>query len=135
MHSVSYMTDTVDAITIARVLGDTTRARIVTLLGRRDLCDCELTEASGQSQANVSGHLKLLVSSGLVTSYRRSYWTHYALVRTLPADISRFLDVVMLQATAQYLGDLLVLERLPADICALRQKQRRTARDEKQKLR
>ena len=104
------------------------------LLGRRDLCVCELTETLDQSQANVSGHLKLLVSSGLVTSYRRSYWTHYALVRTLPADIFRFLDAVMLGATAQYPGDLLLLERLPADICALRQKQRRTVRDEKQKL-
>src|SRR5450759_3289515 len=73
------MTDTVDAIVIARALGDTTRARIVALLQRRDLCVCELTETLGQSQANISGHLKLLVSSGLVTSNRRSYWTHYAL--------------------------------------------------------
>lgn len=128
------MTDTVDAISIARALGDTTRARIVSLLGRRDLCVCELTETLDQSQANISGHLKLLVSSGLVTSYRRSYWTHYALVRTLPADIVRFLGAVMLGATARYPGDLLLLERLPADICALRQKQRRTVRDEKQKL-
>ncbi len=127
------MTDTVHAISIARALGDTTRARIVSLLGRRDLCVCELTETLGQSQANISGHLKLLVSSGLVTSCRRSYWTHYALVRTLPADISRFLGAVILQATAQYPRDLLVLERLPADVCALRQKQRRNVSEGKQK--
>ena len=127
------MTDIVDAISIARALGDTTRARIVALLGRRDLCVCELTETLVQSQANISGHLKLLASSGLVTSYRRSYWTHYALVRTLPADISRFLAGIMQQATAQYPADLLALERLPADVCALRQKQRRRVREGKQK--
>jgi ArsR family transcriptional regulator len=114
------MNDTVDAIVIARALGDTTRARIVALLECRDLCVCELTETLGQSQANISGHLKSLASSGLVTSYRQSYWTHYKLVRTLPADISRFLGAVMQQVTAQYPGDLLALERLPADVCALR---------------
>ncbi len=127
------MTDTVDEISIARALGDTTRARIAALLRRRDLCVCELTEVLGQSQANISGHLKLLVSTGLATSYRRSYWTHYALVRTLPADTSHFLIAVIRQATAQYPGDLLALERLPADVCALRQKQRRRAREGKQK--
>jgi ArsR family transcriptional regulator len=127
------MTDTVDAIAIARALGDTTRARIAALLQRRDLCVCELTEVLGQSQANISGHLKLLLSSGLVTSNRQSYWTHYALVRTLPADISRFLGAVMRQVTAQYPGDLLALERLPADVCTLRQEQRRNAREGKQK--
>ena len=127
------MTDTVDAIIIARALGDTTRARIAVLLERRDLCVCELKETLGQSQANISGHLKLLVSSGLVMSNQQSYWTHYALVRNLPADISRFLGAVMQQVTAEYPGDLLALERLPADVCTLRQEQRRNVREGKQK--
>lgn len=127
------MTDIVDAIIIARALGDTTRARIVALLQRRGLCVCELTEVLGQSQANISGHLKLLASSGLVTSNRRSYWTHYALVRTLPADASHFLSAVILQATAQHPEDLLALEHLPADVCALKQQQRRRVRKGKQK--
>jgi len=127
------MTDTIDAISIARALGDTTRARIAALLERRDLCVCELTETLGQSQANISGHLKLLLSSGLVTSCRRSYWTHYALAGNLPADISHFLGAVMQQVTAEYPGDLLALERLPADVCALKQQERRNAREGKQK--
>jgi len=127
------MTDTVDVISIARALGDTTRARIVTLLQHRDLCVCELTEVLGQSQANISGHLKLLLSSSLVTSNRHSYWTHYALASDLPTDIFHFLSVIMLQATAQYPGDLLALERLPADVCALKQQERRNAREGKQK--
>jgi ArsR family transcriptional regulator len=127
------MTDTVDAISIARTLGDTTRARIVTLFQHRDLCVCELTETLGQSQANISGHLKLLLSSGLVTSNRRSYWTHYALTSNLPTDISHFLAAIMLQTTAQYPGDLLALERLPADVCTVRQKQRQPAKEEEQK--
>ena len=127
------MTDTIDAISIARALGDTTRARIVTLFQHRDLCVCELTEVLGQSQANISGHLKLLLSSGIVTSNRHSYWTHYALASNLPTDISHFLSAIMLQTTAQYPGDLLALERLPADVCALKQQERRNAREGKQK--
>ena len=124
------MTDTVDTISIARALGDTTRARIAALLQRRDLCVCELTEVLGQSQANISGHLKLLLSNGLITSNRHSYWTHYALAGNLPTDISHFLSAIMLQTTAQYPGDLLALERLPADVCAVRQKQRQPAKEE-----
>ena len=127
------MTDTVDAIIIARALGDTTRARIVALLQRRDLCVCELTKVLGQSQANISGHLKLLVSSSIITSNRRSYWTHYALAGNLPTDISHFLSSIMLQTTAQYPGDLLALERLPADACALKQQQRHRVRKGQQK--
>jgi ArsR family transcriptional regulator len=127
------MTDTVDAIAIARALGDTTRARIAALLQHRDLCVCELTKVLGQSQANISGHLKLLLSSGIVTSNRRSYWTHYAVAGNLPTDISHFLSAIMLQTTAQYPGDLLALERLPADACALKQQERRNAREGKQK--
>lgn len=119
------MTDTVDAISIARALGDTTRVRIVVLLTRRDLCVCELTETLGQSQANISGHLKLLVSSGLVTSNRRSYWTHYAVAGNLPTDISHFLTAIIRQATAQYPGDVLALEHLPRDVCALKQQRHR----------
>ncbi|HEY5485552.1 MAG TPA: metalloregulator ArsR/SmtB family transcription factor [Candidatus Cryosericum sp.] len=127
------MTDTVDAIVIARALGDTTRARIVALLQRRDLCVCELTKVLGQSQANISGHLKLLVSSSIITSNRRSYWTHYALAGNLPTDISHFLSAIMLQTTAQYPGDVLALEHLPRDVCTLKQQERRNAREGKQK--
>jgi len=127
------MTDTVDTISIARALGDTTRARIVALLQRRDLCVCELTKVLGQSQANISGHLKLLLSSGIVTSNRRSYWTHYAVAGNLPTDISHFLSAIILQAMAQHPEDLLALEQLPADACALKQQQRRRVREGKQK--
>ena len=127
------MTDTVDAIAIARALGDTTRARIVALLRRRDLCVCELTKVLGQSQANISGHLKLLLSSGIVTSNRRSYWTHYAVAGNLPTDISHFLTAIIRQATAQCPGDVLALEHLPRDVCALKQQERRNAREGKQK--
>ena len=127
------MTDIVDAIIIARALGDTTRARIVALLQRRDLCVCELTKVLGQSQANISGHLKLLLSSGIVTSNRRSYWTHYAVAGNLPTDISHFLTAIIRQATAQYPGDVLALEHLPRDVCALKQQERRNVRAGKQK--
>jgi DNA-binding transcriptional ArsR family regulator len=114
------MTDTVDATSIARALGDRTRARIAALLQGHDLCVCELTEVLAQSQANVSGHLKVLVSSGLVTSYRRSYWTHYTLARVASPDVQHFLDLVIAQATAEYPCDISSLEQLPADICASR---------------
>ncbi|MEN6550816.1 MAG: metalloregulator ArsR/SmtB family transcription factor [Candidatus Cryosericum sp.] len=122
------MTDTVDAIAIARALGDTTRARIVMLLAERNLCVCELTETLGQSQANISGHLKLLVASGLVVSYRRSYWTHYALTQNLPPDIAGFVRAVVHETRSRFSSDLATLAALPEDVCARRQEERRLAR-------
>jgi ArsR family transcriptional regulator len=123
------MTDTVDAVVIARALGDTTRARIVTLLAERNLCVCELTETLGQSQANISGHLKLLVASGLIVSYRHSYWTHYALTQNLPADIAGFVRAVVHETRSAFSSDLARLTALPADVCTRRQQGRRLARE------
>jgi hypothetical protein len=51
----------------------------------------------------------------------------------LPTDISHFLSAIMLQTTAQYPGDMLALEHLPRDVCALKQQERRNAREGKQK--
>jgi DNA-binding transcriptional ArsR family regulator len=123
------MSDTVDPVAIARALGDLTRARIVALLAERDLCVCELTETLGQSQANISGHLKLLVASGLVASYQRSYWTHYALSDGLPADIRAFAEAVIRSTHAAWAADLVRLSELPPDVCARHQQERRCARE------
>ncbi|HOV51149.1 MAG TPA: metalloregulator ArsR/SmtB family transcription factor [Candidatus Cryosericum sp.] len=121
------MSDTVEPIAIARALGDPTRARIVSLLAERDLCVCELTETLGQSQANISGHLKLLVASGLVASYQRSYWTHYALQQNLPPDIAGFVHAVVRETQSVFSLDLLRLSQPPSDVCARKQEERRTA--------
>ncbi|MGC8487834.1 MAG: ArsR/SmtB family transcription factor [Clostridia bacterium] len=88
-----------------RVLGDATRLRILSLLGVREACVCELVELLPVSQPAVSQHLRRLKQAGLVDERRQKSWTFYHLrsdmpdpiatwLRTLPADPS---DVAWLQ--------------------------------------
>ena len=49
------------------------------LLAPEGLCVCELVEAVQASQPNVSRHLKLMRSAGLVEERRDGRWVYYAL--------------------------------------------------------
>lgn len=66
-------------------LGDRVRLRIACCLlassppTQGGLCVCELVDALGESQPNVSRHLRLLQAAGLVTSRRDGRWIYYDL--------------------------------------------------------
>ena len=57
-----------------KALADEKRLGILTLLGFREMCVCELTSALGVSQPNLSHHIKKLEYAGLVKSERRGKW-------------------------------------------------------------
>ena len=60
-----------------QALGDTTRLRILNLMGSQELCVCYLVEVLGQPQPKISRHLAYLRNAGLVTSRREGTWMHY----------------------------------------------------------
>jgi ArsR family transcriptional regulator len=69
-----------------RILSDTTRLRILALLGAHDeLCVCDLTQALKLSQPMISRHLAQLRAAGLVNDRRDGVWIHYRLRADLPA--------------------------------------------------
>ena len=63
------------------LLGERLRLRMACclLLAPEGLCVCELVEAVQASQPNVSRHLKLMRSAGLVEERRDGRWVYYAL--------------------------------------------------------
>ena len=63
-----------------KALGDDKRLGILSLLGFREMCVCELTAALGISQPNLSHHIRKLENAGLVRSERRGKWVYYSLV-------------------------------------------------------
>lgn len=85
-----------------QALADPTRLRIAALLAaaKTRACVCELTDALGEHQYNISRHLKAMKAIGLVTPSRDGRWVYYhlagprgpvggrlrALLRVLPAD-------------------------------------------------
>jgi ArsR family transcriptional regulator len=69
-------------INIIKALSDETRLRILKLLlGRKELCVCELESALNLSQSKVSRHLTVLRSVGLVDDRREGLWIFYSLFK------------------------------------------------------
>jgi ArsR family transcriptional regulator len=60
-------------------LADSTRLRILKLLGKEELCACEVMAALDLTQPTASHHLGILERSGLVTSRREGKWVFYRL--------------------------------------------------------
>lgn len=57
--------------------GDTTRLRLLNLMGDQELCVCYFVEILGQPQPKISRHLAYLRSAGLVSARREGTWMHY----------------------------------------------------------
>lgn len=60
-----------------QALGDTTRLRLLNLLGNQELCVCYFVEVLDQPQPKISRHLAYLRNAGLVTTRRDGTWMHY----------------------------------------------------------
>ena len=68
-----------DAVQLFKALADETRLRILNLIGRRELCVCQIVEALGLGQSKVSRHLATLRNAGLVSDRREGLWMYYSL--------------------------------------------------------
>ena len=63
-----------------QALGDTTRLRLLNLLGDQEVCVCYFTEILGGPQPKISRHLAYLSDAGLVSARREGKWMHYRIV-------------------------------------------------------
>ena len=66
------MAMTIEAV--MRALGDTTRLRIMRLIGTMELAVGELAQVLGQSQPRVSRHVAILIDAGLADRRREGSW-------------------------------------------------------------
>jgi ArsR family transcriptional regulator len=66
-----------DVVKIFKALADPTRLRIVLLLGRRELCVCELMYVLGMEQSRVSHHMRVLREAGIAEDVREGRWIIY----------------------------------------------------------
>ena len=60
-----------------QALGDTTRLRLLNLMGDREICVCYFVEILGGPQSKISRHLAYLRSAGIVAARRDGKWIHY----------------------------------------------------------
>lgn len=68
---------------VFKALADTTRLRILALLGSGEVCVCHLHDSMGIPQPTVSRHLAYLRRAGLVDARRDGVWMHYQMSRSL----------------------------------------------------
>ncbi len=69
----------VKIIEFAKCFSNESRLQLIQLLAERELCVCELESLTGLNQANISQHLRLLYSSGLVEKRRDGQLIYYKL--------------------------------------------------------
>jgi ArsR family transcriptional regulator len=65
------------------LIAEPTRLRLLRLLGRQELCVCELMDALRMPQYRISRHLRTLRTLGLVEARREGRWIHYRAGRGL----------------------------------------------------
>ena len=68
---------------VFKALADTTRLRILALLGNNEVCVCHMHDSLDLPQPTVSRHLAYLRRSGLVEARRDGVWMHYQVSRSL----------------------------------------------------
>jgi len=76
-------------------LADTTRLRLLNLMGGHEVCVCYLVEILGQSQPKISRHLAYLRKAGLVAARREGKWMHYRIVPQADPATASILDAVL----------------------------------------
>jgi ArsR family transcriptional regulator len=106
---------------IFAALADPTRRRLLALLqSEGELCVCELTQATGESQPKISRHLATLKDAGLILPRRAGTWIHYRIRADLPPWANTVLTALTggpVSELATDLGRLQTMRQRP-DRCA-----------------
>ena len=80
---------------IFQSLADATRLRLLHLLMRRgEICVCELTDALGLPQYNVSRHLRVLQHAGWLDDRKQGKWVYYRIKPELPGYQQTLLEAI-----------------------------------------
>jgi len=74
-----------------QALGDSTRMRLLNLMGEREICVCYFVEILGEPQPKISRHLAYLRRAGIVTARREGKWMHYRIATPEHAGAARLL--------------------------------------------
>ena len=102
-----------------KALGEENRYRIALMLLERPLCVCEILEVLDIAGGTLSGHLKVLVASGLVSGKKNGKWVEYFLAGPeASALVSRTKD--FLSDPQAYEKDLVIIRTLDKYSCSLK---------------
>jgi ArsR family transcriptional regulator len=94
-------------------LADSTRLRLLNLMGGREVCVCYFVEILRQGQPKISRHLAYLRKAGIVAARREGKWMHYRIVPQADEASASVLASVLgsMGSDRQMQADLAKLER------------------------
>ncbi len=75
-------------------LGDTTRLKMLKVIGDEELCSCEVMASLELTQPTTSHHLGILERAGLLNSRREGKWVFYRSTKSGKNLISKGSDLV-----------------------------------------
>lgn len=81
----------VDRELFFRALADSTRLRIINLIGDQEVCVCFFVEILKTNQPKISRHLAYLRRAGIVASRREGIWMHYRIATPEDENVARVL--------------------------------------------
>ncbi len=77
-----------------KLFSNETRLRTLVLLGRQELCVCQIMAVLGVSQPLVSRNLSLLENAGLLTERRDGKLIYYSMARDISEPIKKILSII-----------------------------------------
>ena len=103
-------------------VSDPTRVRLLSLLLHRDeICVCDLVDATGLTQTNVSRHLATLRNAGLIQSRKEGLWVYYS-IKQPESDLERSIIKTVKSAAEESRELKKDLEKLKVTHCAINPK-------------
>ncbi len=73
-------------------LSDPTRLKLLSRLGKEEVCVCDLQAFVKRDQPTVSRHLAMLRKCGLAEARKEGRWSHYRRTQ-LPPTLARLVDL------------------------------------------
>jgi ArsR family transcriptional regulator len=68
-----------ELLNVFKALSDETRLKMLKIMGKGEICVCDLVSVLNVSQPKISFHLNVLREAGLIKDRRQGKWIHYSI--------------------------------------------------------
>lgn len=68
-----------ELLNIFKALSEETRLKMLKIMGKGEICVCDLVSALDVSQPKISFHLNALKEAGLIKDRKQGKWVHYSI--------------------------------------------------------
>lgn len=68
-----------ELLSVFKALSDETRLKMLKIIGKGEICVCDLVSVLSVSQPKISFHLNVLKAAGLIKDRKQGKWVHYSI--------------------------------------------------------